>query len=567
MKEHKKLYKSGKNWVTATILTAAITATGLYANSPVHAATDEQNTNSTVAQIQNDQTLTVSDAQTNNQSIDNASKQAELEQQIKQAQTEVQQKQNDYNNAKTAQEEASKELMKIGGDWARNQRYVRQYKNYAPTTIDLYNKTDTQLFADYDRLKSEANDLLTSEPEKLQEQYYNKWLDAYNKIQQIYDNRRGHFSDQDQATIEELTKEREKYNAKYQEMIPLVKQGNKAYEKASADSQAALTKWRKFRDSPLHTENWANLGGWYTFDPSYLSPEDQNKYNKAVAFLNQYSAKLNKINDDYTQAARNNDNATQAVNQVSNALAQANFKLTALKAELAKLQSSDSSAGSSTAKPSDSSASSSAAKPSDSSASSSAAKPSDSSASSSAAKPSDSSASSSAAKPSDSSASSSAVKPSDSSASSSAAKPSDSSASSSAAKPSDSSSSSSAAKPSDSSASSSAAKSSDNSASLSAAKQSDSSATQLNTSSGVAQSINDDKVSFGAADIKSGLGDKPAQVAFVAPNSSQASNPSSNQSQKKNSLPQTGNDNSISLIALGALTAIFGLGVVKKKQF
>lgn len=146
----------------------------------------------------------------------------------------------------------------------------------------------------------------------------------------------------------------------------------------------------KFRDS--HNENWPTLGRWYTFDPSYLSPEDQNEYNKAVTFLNQYSAKLNKINDDHLQAARNNDNATQAVKQANAALAQANSKLTALKAELAKLQPSDSSASSSAAQPSDSSASSSAAQPSDSSASSSAAKPSDSSsASSNAAKPSDSS--------------------------------------------------------------------------------------------------------------------------------------------------------------------------------
>ncbi len=181
----------------------------------------------------------------------------------------------------------------------------------------------------------------------------------------------------------------------------------------------------KFRD--LHNENWPILGRWYTFDPSYLSPEDQNEYNKAVTFLNQYSAKLNKINDEHLQAARNYDNATQAVKQASVALAQANSKLTALKAELAKLQPSNSSASSSAAQPSDSSASSSAAQPSDSSTSSSAAQPSDSSASSSAAKPSDSSASSSAAKPSDSSASSSAAKPSDNSASSSAAKPSDSS--------------------------------------------------------------------------------------------------------------------------------------------
>ena len=52
----------------------------------------------------------------------------------------------------------------------------------------------------------------------------------------------------------------------------------------------------KFRD--LHNENWPILGRWYTFDPSYLSPEDQNEYNKAVTFLNQYSAKLNKINDE-----------------------------------------------------------------------------------------------------------------------------------------------------------------------------------------------------------------------------------------------------------------------------
>jgi len=170
----------------------------------------------------------------------------------------------------------------------------------------------------------------------------------------------------------------------------------------------------KFRD--LHNENWPILGRWYTFDPSYLSPEDQNEYNKAVTFLNQYSAKLNKINDEHLQAARNYDNATQAVKQASVALAQANSKLTALKAELAKLQPSNSSASSSAAQPSDSSASSSAAQPSDSSASSSAAQPSDSSASSSAAQPSDSSASSSAAKPSDSSsASSNAAKPSDSS--------------------------------------------------------------------------------------------------------------------------------------------------------
>lgn len=133
----------------------------------------------------------------------------------------------------------------------------------------------------------------------------------------------------------------------------------------------------KFRD--LHNENWPILGRWYTFDPSYLSPEDQNEYNKAVTFLNQYSAKLNKINDEHLQAARNYDNATQAVKQASVALAQANSKLTALKAELAKLQPSNSSASSSAAQPSDSSASSSAAQPSDSSASSSAAQPSDSS--------------------------------------------------------------------------------------------------------------------------------------------------------------------------------------------
>ena len=100
----------------------------------------------------------------------------------------------------------------------------------------------------------------------------------------------------------------------------------------------------KFRD--LHNENWPILGRWYTFDPSYLSPEDQNEYNKAVTFLNQYSAKLNKINDEHLQAARNYDNATQAVKQASVALAQANSKLTALKAELAKLQPSNSSASS-----------------------------------------------------------------------------------------------------------------------------------------------------------------------------------------------------------------------------
>ena len=239
MKEHKKLYKAGKNWVTATILTVSVAASGLYLGTSVHADAGEQ-----VNGADSYQSTGTTQSSSDQSNSDVTEKREQLEQQIQQAQADVNQKEANYNNAKTAQDKASNELTKIGGEWARNQRYVRQYKNYAPTTIELYNKTDTQLSADWDRLSSEAKDLLTSKPEKLQEQYYNKWLDAYNKIQQIFDNRRGHFSDQDQATIEELTKEREKYNAKYQEMIPLVKQGNKAYEKASADSQAAFTKWK-----------------------------------------------------------------------------------------------------------------------------------------------------------------------------------------------------------------------------------------------------------------------------------------------------------------------------------
>ena len=503
MKEHKKLYKAGKNWVTTTILTAAITATGLYASSPVYAANDEQNTNSTVAQIQNDQPLTVSDAQTNNQSIDNASKQAELEQQIKQAQTEVQQKQNDYNNAQDEKTNANLKFKNAQRIWERNRN---NYGEAEQTTIDIYEKTDHELSLNSNQLLNEWRELSTSNVKEMYEQYMQKYRNTFDQITTELNKP---LADKDFTLIDSLLKQRDEYYAKAKELEKQGKNANDDVYKKFTEAEEKSENFTKSYSQHINKFDFTVAPGfWYTFDRSLLSSSDQIKYDQAISYINQNRDKLSEIYQNYSKASEENIHAENKAKDAKDDLSKAQAILSDLQNKLTELQHS-SSASSSAAKPSDSSASSSAAKPSDSSASSSAAKPSDSSASSSAAKPSDSSASSSAAKPSDSSASSSAAKPSDSSASSSAAKPSDSSASSSAAKP------------------------------------SDSSATQLNASSGVAQSINDDKVSFGAADIKSRLGAKPTQVAFVVPNSSQSGNPDSNQSQKRNSLPQTGNTNKV----------------------
>lgn len=240
MREHKKLYKAGKTWVTATILTVSVAASGLYLGTSVHADAGEQ-----VNGADSYQSTGTTQSSSDQSSSDVTEKREQLEQQVQQAQADVNQKEANYNNAKTTQDKASKELTKIGGEWARNQRYVRQYKNYAPTTIELYNKTDTQLSTNYNQLLNEYNEMESTDAQKLYDQYFQKWNDAYNKMQQMFDNKKGNysFSEQEQALIQRLDKEREEYNAKLQELKPLRDQGNKARDKVYADYQAAYAKW------------------------------------------------------------------------------------------------------------------------------------------------------------------------------------------------------------------------------------------------------------------------------------------------------------------------------------
>ena len=85
----------------------------------------------------------------------------------------------------------------------------------------------------------------STDAQKLYDQYFQKWNDAYNKMQQMFDNKKGNysFSEQEQALIQRLDKEREEYNAKLQELKPLRDQGNKARDKVYADYQAAYAKW------------------------------------------------------------------------------------------------------------------------------------------------------------------------------------------------------------------------------------------------------------------------------------------------------------------------------------
>ena len=121
-----------------------------------------------MAQIQNVQPLTVSDAQTNNQSIDNASKQAELEQQIKQAQTEVQQKQNDYNNAQDEKTKANLKFKNAQRIWERNRN---NYGEAEQITRDIYEKTDHELSLNSNQLLNEWRELSTSNVKEMYEQY------------------------------------------------------------------------------------------------------------------------------------------------------------------------------------------------------------------------------------------------------------------------------------------------------------------------------------------------------------------------------------------------------------
>ena len=524
MKEHKKLYKSGKNWVTATILTAAITATGLYASSPVYA--DNSSASQKIDQVNtavqasgpiqtNDEQQVLQQSGTNDAANITATNRTELERQIQLVQQDVDRKSKVFQQASDEFLKLKAETDEARANYVRNGRLRRQYQQAAKTTQKLYTDTDHSLYERYNELYNKADELKENDAKTLLNKYNDEYMDLVNQQQSLL--HKSHPTMEDDNKLLDLVNRAQALYKEIQELRPSVDKGKNAYEDAVKEYQDAFNTWGKFNKLHIPHIDKINNADWDTFDPSFLSDQDRLKYNNAIDIINKNQSKLAQITNDYFEASRKSDQANKESQKAWTNLQKSQSTLDALRAELASLPS-GSGDSSSTSQPSDSSASSSAAKPSDSSASSSAAKPSGSSVSSSAAKPSDSSASSSAAKPSDSSASSSATKPSDSSASSSAAKP------------------------------------------------SGSSATQLNASSDVAQ-LNDGKVSFGAADIKSRLGAKPTQVAFVAPNSSQASNLGSNQIQKRNSLPQTGNDNSMSLIALGALTAIFGLGVVKKKQF
>ena len=138
-----------------------------------------------------------------------------------------------------------------------------------------------------------------------------------------------------------------------------------------------------------------------------------------------------------------------------------------------------------------------------------------------------------------------------SSASSSAAQPSDSSASSSAAQPSDSSASSSAAQPSDSSASSSAAQPSDSSASSSAAKPSDSGFVASRIINGTHSNSENSNANLLSSKEKAEFPDNKLM---------------SSQQKANRQLPQTGENDSLGLIFIGAFSALFGLELSFRKQ-
>ena len=368
------------------------------------------------------------------------------------------------------------------------------------------------------------------------EQYMQKYRNTFDQISTELNKP---LADKDFTLIDRLLKQRDEYYAKAME---LEKQGKNANDDV----------YKKFTEAEEKSENFTKSYGqhkdefdfavapgfWYTYDRSLLSSSDQIKYDQAISYINQNRDKLPIIYQNYSKASEENIHAENKAKDAKDDLSKAQAILSDLQNKLTELQHS-------------SSASSSAAQPSDSSASSSAAQPSDSSASSSAAKPSDSSASSSAAQPSDSSASSSAAQPSDSSASSSAAQPSDSSASSSAAQPSDSSASSSAAQPSDSSASSSAAQPSDSSASSSAAKPSDSGFVASRIINGTHSNSENSNANLLSSKEKAEFPDNKLM---------------SSQQKANRQLPQTGENDSLGLIFIGAFSALFGLELSFRKQ-
>lgn len=400
MKEHKKLYKAGKNWVTATLLAAAVTIGGLYTAAAVHA-------DSAVAQ-QIDQTDTAAPATEPVQSsladqpaISNQTPTREqLEQQIESAQQDVNQKQQAVNEASDSAAMAASRF-NAASNAMKTQRYSNAKQSLSDAVVvnnELEEKLNAQISSEYASATSEMNSQFDEKKkaDSAESQAYEEQEKAYDAWKAQSDN-------------SELYKKWEDVYAEYSELLKKANDANSNYGVAQAkfsEINKASTSLVKMGVNGTH-KKW--LYTYYEFDDvliNLLSKENQNKYNTTINIIKKNEAFVDNLENRYLLANHDQVQANKDFDDAKTALQTAQQKLADLKAQLAALPSDSGSSSSSAAQPSDSdSSSSSAAQPSDSSSSSSsAAQPSDSgSASSSAAQPSDSgSASSSAAQPSDS---------------------------------------------------------------------------------------------------------------------------------------------------------------------
>ncbi|MEY8441385.1 KxYKxGKxW signal peptide domain-containing protein [Lactobacillaceae bacterium 24-114] len=378
MKEHKKLYKAGKNWVTATLLAAAVAIGGLYTTTAVHA-------DSAVAQ-QIDQTDTAAPATEpvqssladqpaiSNQDSNQTPTREQLEQQIESAQQDVNQKQQAVNEASDSAAMAASRF-NAASNAMKTQRYSNARQSLSDAVVvnnELEEKLNAQISSEYASATSEMNSQF--DEKKKADSAENQ---AYEEQEKAYDAWKA------QSDNSELYKKWEDVYAEYSELLKKANDANSNYGVAQAkfsEINKASTSLVKMGVNGTH-KKW--LYTYYEFDDvliNLLSKEDQNKYNTTINIIKKNEAFIDNLENRYLLANHDQIQANKDFDDAKTALQTAQQKLADLKAQLAALPSDSGSSSSSAAQPSDSgSASSSAAQPSDSGSSrSSAAQPSDS---------------------------------------------------------------------------------------------------------------------------------------------------------------------------------------------
>lgn len=193
MKEHKKLYKSGKNWMTATLVTATLAGGVLLGtDANVHADTTATQTQ----QDQNTQKLAAlrQDAAKQQSTIDNARGQ----------QTQQQNELIDAQNKKSSAQQMLNEAKQSQSNFIKNDSSVKQAQDAYNSAADSQQQAQTQLNNDLDaQQQAQQQNAQTVEQQKQQAQQTINNIEqkqADQKIQDVQNQEQNTQSELDQAT-------------------------------------------------------------------------------------------------------------------------------------------------------------------------------------------------------------------------------------------------------------------------------------------------------------------------------------------------------------------------------